>query len=89
MPGTREPFWTVIKRLVGACGLFLAHLLVGTVAVAGLAGSEKVFSFFFHDGSPKLFGVCPLKWLFDAGDGGILLVLVIAGVLEMWTQLRR
>lgn len=87
MPPRSEPFFRVIERLLKATGLLVAHIAVGVVAMGAIWASEQAFTLIFHASDPKFFDICPVRWIFDAGEGGILLVLVILGIWEVIKQL--
>jgi hypothetical protein len=78
----------VVSRAARAAVAFLAHLFLAALAMIGVWGTEQAFHALFKDGNPKFFDYIPVKWFFDAGEVGILIVFVIFGTIEAIAQLR-
>jgi hypothetical protein len=57
------------------------------MALTAVWVAEKVYEHLFEN-EPKFFEVLPVRWIFDAGESGILAVFVIFGVYETIVQLR-
>lgn len=85
-----EPYSTVMIRPLRAAGVFLAHLGLGFVVMVGVWLTEKLFGYLWASGpDPRFFDWCPVRWLFDAGEAGILVVFVVFGIYEAYCQLKR
>jgi hypothetical protein len=52
-------------------------------------GTEQGFHRLFQDHEPKFFDLFPVKWFFDAGESGVMVVFVIFGMIDAVRQLRR
>ena len=81
----RVSFSTKILRLTRAIGLFLAHVAAAAVIVVALWALTKEFAYF---GVLNLFGICPLNYVFDAGDLALIVVLIYFAVREMINELK-
>jgi hypothetical protein len=84
-----EPILSVAMRSLRAAGLFLLDTAIGLVLMAGLRASQRWFNFVFGDDAPKFFDILPLKWIFEAGEFGVLVVFLSFGIYEVVAQLRR
>ena len=79
-----------MRRPLFAAGVFLGHLALGFVVMVGVWLTEKGFALLWEEGrEPKFFDWCPVKWLFDAGEAGIMIVFVVFGIYEAYRQLKR
>jgi hypothetical protein len=74
---------------VRAARTFLGHIGLMLVCMGGIWLAEQIFHAFFSGQEPKFFALIPVKWFFDAGEVGILVVFVIAGIYDAWRQLMR
>ena len=84
----RESLFTVGIRLLRAVAVFLLHVAISVPFMAGLWAHDWAYRIFFHESAPKLFDVLPVKWIFDAGMLGPLVVLLWFGIYEFVKQLR-
>lgn len=84
-----DPIITVLQRPLRAAAVFLGHLVLGFLVMVGVWLTEKGFGVLWHQSEPLFFGWCPVKWFFDAGEAGIMIVFVIFGIYEAWHQLGR
>lgn len=83
-----EPIGTVLWRALCAAGVVAAHVFLGFVVMSGVWLTEKGIGLFFREPDPKFFGSVPIRWLFDAGEAGILIVFVAFGIYEAFKQLK-
>ena len=84
-----EPIPNVTIRSLRAAALFILDTAIGLVLMAGLRVSQQSFNRVFGDDAPKFFDILPLKWIFEAGELGVLVAFLSFGIYEVVGQLRR
>jgi hypothetical protein len=77
--------WSPVRA---AC-TFLGHVGLALVCMFGIWVLERVSGLLFQGHEPKFFEWVPIKWFFDAGEAGILLMFVIRGIYDAWGELTR
>lgn len=68
--------------------VFLCHLAVIALIVAGIYLLELEIHYFWSDHAPLIFGRIPLAYLFQALDVAIVLVFAYRGIREIDDILR-
>jgi hypothetical protein len=74
---------------VRAARSFLGHIGLALVCLAGIWVLEQASGWLFQGHEPKFFEWIPIKWFFDAGEAGILLMFVARGIYDAWRELIR
>jgi hypothetical protein len=76
-----HPWYTPLGRGLRAGAFFTAHLAVALVIIAGIHLIQSALAFL---GNPLLFGLVPVKYIFDAVDVFVLLEFVVFGSMEAY-----
>jgi hypothetical protein len=77
----------LVRVLYAGC-VFVGHLVLAAILLAGIWLIEREFLLLWPQEEPKFFGWCPVKWLFDAGEFGIVATVMVFGIIEVIKQLR-
>lgn len=76
-----HPWYTPLGRGLRAAAFFTAHLAVALVIIGGIHLVQSALAFV---GNPLLFGLVPVKYIFDAVDVFVLLEFVVFGSMEAY-----
>jgi hypothetical protein len=75
----QPPWYGPVIKALRAAVFFIAHACLAVVIIGLVAVVKAVVSWL---GDPKLFGLVPLSWVFDAMDATALVVFIPFGVIE-------
>lgn len=73
-----RPWFTPVANARNAAVHIVCHTFVASCLIAAMRWFEYLFDWI---GELKLFGVVPLRYIFDASDALILLAFLFSGVL--------
>jgi hypothetical protein len=71
-----------LKKAAAAAVVLLGHFVVSLVMVAAIWGLEVVFKMLFAGQEPLIWGVIPLKYLFQTSEVATFSVFTIWGIIE-------
>jgi hypothetical protein len=84
----RKTFKNTLKRPFWALVALLGHVVLASAAILGFWIVEELIILLWGEHEPKFFGWIPVKWFFDAGDAGILIVFGIFGIRDAYRNLK-
>lgn len=74
--------WPALLRAARAAVALVSHTILAALVIVAIKLLETLVHFFWNHSEPLLFDRFPLRYLFHAMDGAVLIVFSVFGVLE-------
>ena len=71
-----------IRPAIHAAVVFLCHTALAMVSAVGLRGFQYLWDRLFSETEPTVAGLFPMRYIFEIGEAGVLVVFVVFGTLE-------
>jgi hypothetical protein len=84
----RESIFGPVWRAFRAAVAFLGHLMLVLLLVFSIWALEQLVVWLWGQREPMLYGIIPLKWLFNTMDAAIFLVFTVWGAIEAHRKLK-
>ena len=72
--------WKAIRQALNASVAVVCHTFLAMVAVSAVKALELFIHFSFEDTGGLLFDHFPLRYIFDAMEGGVIVVFAFYGI---------
>jgi hypothetical protein len=88
LPPLDGAIWEPVRRASRAAIALVCHTALAALVVVAIKLLEWLLHFLWGATDPLLFDRFPIRYLFDAMDGGVILVFVCYGIIEAFRAFR-